>query len=121
MRRFLRLSWPFLPLAVGLGPETRAATGDKTQFNLVNSSKHTIRSAQVSPAKKPDWGVNLLAGPLSPGKSISLTFEGGCGKYDIRFVVERGAQLEDEDLQFCGDGDTLTIGDVTLKKTKPSP
>jgi hypothetical protein len=99
------------------GVDAQAAS---TQFKLVNSSKHTVQAAYVSAARQPEWGANLLQRSLKPQETISLTFDGGCGNYDLRFVVEGGAELQDEEVRFCGDGDTVTLGDVTIKKTKPT-
>ena len=96
-----------------------AQTGASFQLNLNNRSRHTVSSFQVSPTSSPDWGDNLLGQPLTPEQQTTVTVNGACGQYDVRFVAENGTRLHDEAVTFCT-GDTITIGDRTLTRT-PAP
>jgi hypothetical protein len=108
-----------LSLAVVLSVSGVIAAGPTTSFSLtlVNSGRHTLSVFRVSPPSSPDWGDNLLAQPLRPHRRTTVTIDGGCGQYDVRFTAEGDTRLHEEDVTLC-DGDTLTVGDRTIARTE---
>lgn len=114
MRRFAIVVVLFVgSLAGALGAQDTPSF----HLNLVNTGRHTISAFQASPTKSADWGANLLSNPLGPKQQATVTIAGDCGQFDIRFVAEKGTRLHDDDVSLC-DGDSLTIGDRTVKKNE---
>jgi hypothetical protein len=97
-----------------LGTAVQAANG--IDFKVVNSTPDVIREIYVCPTGAEKWGANLLRQPLKPGQSVSLTFEGACGAYDIRMVAPDGKEYMDDEVEFCEPDDVMTVSDGALKK-----
>jgi len=86
----------------------------RVTVSLANDSGRTIRAAYVSPTGDPGWGPNLLHGELAPGKRAGLELARGCRKYDVRLVAEGGTEFLDEEVELCGQEQTLSVGGSVL-------
>lgn len=108
-----------MPVLLLLAAAGARGAGGATSFQLtlINSGRHTLSAANVSPGHSSDWGSNLLTGPLGPRQQVTVTVSGDCGQYDVRFDAESGTRLHEEGLALC-DSDTLTIGDRTVAHTR---
>ena len=111
-----------LAVAVAGGAAEKAAPSPapaqaKVSVSLANDSGRTIREAYVSATGDPGWGHNLLRGELAPGKRTGLDVAQGCRKYDVRLVAEGGTEFLDEEVELCGQGQTLRVGNAALSLT----
>ena len=66
-------------------------------FTLVNNSSHTIVEMYLAPSNDPDWGENILSGPLDPGMVADVTVADGLTvcDYDMYYVSAEGGEAED--------------------------
>jgi hypothetical protein len=113
-----------LMLATLLLVTTQAPTEPprRIRVKLVNASPHTIHQVFASRSETPSWGDNLLTkGPIRPGSRAVVRFAGDCGAYDLRFVAEKGAELLEDDVDFCDDDDVVTIGADRIDRRKTTP
>ena len=112
-----------LLLATALLAATQAATEPpkKIRVRIVNASAHTVQQVFASRSGTSAWGENLLArGPIRPGARAVVRFSGDCGTYDLRFVAEKGAELLEDEIEFCDDDDVVTIRSDRIDRRKAS-
>ena len=88
----------------------------RIRFRMWNSSEHVVQEVYVSPASDSKWGRNLLSQPVKPGQKFTMTIEGGCGAYDVRFVAPDGIEYMREGLNFCEDDEVVRLGKRAVKK-----
>lgn len=101
-------------------PVTEASDAAKRsiRMKIANSSPHPIREAYVAGKGQSTWGPNLLAKPLERGGEAAVLIPGGCGTYDLRFVVDEKTEYLEDELEFCEDDDVVTLGTNTVRRSK---
>lgn len=87
------------------------------RFELSNKTGGEIRAVYITPSKSPKWGENLLKnGSVAAGKTLSLSFAGECGLYDVRLVAPGGREYLDDEVAFCEENDVLMVGATEMRK-----
>lgn len=87
------------------------------RFELSNKTGGEIRAVYITPSKSPKWGENLLkSGSLASDSTLSLSFNGECGLYDVRLVAPGGREYLDDEVSFCEENDVLTVGATEMRK-----
>ncbi|HYD98578.1 MAG TPA: hypothetical protein VEH84_04285 [Alphaproteobacteria bacterium] len=90
--------------AIALFALPAAAQAEDLVFRLNNSSDLVLTELYVSPSEQTSWGEDILGRDvLSPGEAGDVTIADGESTcvYDIRFVGEGGATLEEEEIDLC--------------------
>jgi hypothetical protein len=113
MRRIIHVG-----LSLAVASSSFASAAERViRFELDNRTGGEIRAVYITPSKSPKWGENLLkSGALTTGKTLSLSFNGECGLYDVRLVAPGGREYMDEEVSFCEENDVLTVGATEIRK-----
>ena len=104
-------------LTLGAGPDAAPAKVPLS-LTVANTSGLTVREIYVSPVKSPKWGTSLIKKPLARGQAAALSLPGGCGRYDIRMVIDERTEMFEDDVELCADGYQLRVMDTALETKK---
>ncbi|MDR3474235.1 MAG: hypothetical protein P4M09_21510 [Devosia sp.] len=91
------------------------AMAEDLKFTLTNNSARAVKNFYTSPTTTTDWQEDVLGeDTIAPGQSDEITIADGSTQcvYDMRFVMEDGAELVDKDIDLC------KLGEYTLSDSK---
>jgi hypothetical protein len=106
MRRqfFRRIAGALFAFALVFG-SVSTAFADPRDFILINGTGQVIMEVYVAPSNMDDWGDDIMGmDVLGAGESATIRFarftEGDC-YYDIKVIVESGAEGELNQVNLC--------------------
>jgi len=91
-----------------------AALAEDLKFDLVNNSARAIKNFYTSPTNADTWQEDVLGEDVIPaGGTEAVTIADGSDQctYDMRFIMEDGAELVDKNIDLCKLG-TYTVSDA---------
>ncbi|NJN09110.1 MAG: hypothetical protein HC836_48805 [Richelia sp. RM2_1_2] len=78
-----------------------AGQAGNLHFILINASRHTIMSLQLSTTNTNQWEENILTNPIRPGDSRMIRIGIYNCLYDLRIITSDLKELVEYNLNFC--------------------